>query len=69
MASRSEILMDDATGLADGLRRAGGDVQLQLWRNLPHAWPVFTGRLPEANHAVAAAGAFIARHLGVEPEP
>lgn len=64
MASRSEILVDDAVGMADALRRAGGDVGLELWRGLPHAWPLFIGLLPEADAAVARAGSFIARHVG-----
>jgi len=64
MASRGEILVDDATTLAEALRSAGGSVQLELWRGLPHAWPVFAGRLPEADRAIANAGAFLARHLG-----
>lgn len=68
MASRHEILLDDTRWLADALRRAGGDVHLQLWRRLPHAWPIFTGRLSQADQAVAIAGAFIARHLDAEPE-
>lgn len=63
MASRSEALLDDATALAEGLRAGGGDVQLELWRGLPHAWPVFLGRLAEADQAVASAGAFLTRHL------
>ena len=66
MASRSEILLDDAIALADALRRGGGDVRLDLWRGLPHAWPLFAGVLAEADAAVAHAGAFIARHLAVE---
>ncbi len=67
-ASRSEILLDDATGLAETLRRAGGDVRLELWPGLPHAWPLFTGKLAEADQTVVAAGAFIAGHLGAEAE-
>lgn len=65
MASRGEILVDDAVGLADALRQGGGDVRLELWRRVPHAWPVFSGLLPEADQAVSQAGAFIATHLGV----
>lgn len=68
MASRSEILVDDARNLAEALRRGGGSVQLEIWRGLPHAWPILWGRLPEADRAVANAGRFIARHLGAEPE-
>ena len=67
-ASRSEILLDDATRLADALRSGGGDVQLELWRNLPHAWQIFAGRLDEADRSIENAGAFIARHLGAERE-
>lgn len=68
-ASRSEILLDDAAALAEALRGGGGDVRLELWRNLPHAWPLFVGILHEANQAVAQAGGFVARHLQVTPEP
>ncbi len=66
MASRSEILLDDAVALAEALRRGGGDVRLELWRGVPHAWPLFAGVLAEADAAVAHAGEFIARHLAVE---
>ena len=69
MASRSEILVDDARTLADALRRGGGSVQLELWRHLPHAWPILAGRLPEADAAIVRAGDFLARHLGVDAIP
>lgn len=62
-ASKHEILLDDSVQLAHRLRAAGGDVTLELWRHVPHAWPIFTRRLPEADQAIATAGAFIARHL------
>ena len=65
MASRSEILFDDAVSMSDALRRGGGDVRLELWPGMPHAWPLFAGVLHEADAAVAEAGGFIARHLGV----
>ncbi len=63
IASRSEILVDEAIALAEALRRGGGDVRLELWRGLPHAWPIFFGLIPEAGAVVAHAGAFIAHHL------
>lgn len=68
MAGRREILRDDALGLAEALQAGGGDVQLELWRRVPHAWPGFAGLLPEADQAVARAGAFIAGHLAREPD-
>jgi acetyl esterase/lipase len=62
-ASKSEILRDDATAMADLLRRSGGDVVLELWKDMPHAWPIFAGFLPEADLAVEQAGRFIVRHM------
>lgn len=64
LASRDEILADDAEMLADRLRAGGGDVELALWPRLPHAWPIFCGYLPQADAAVERAGRFIRRHLG-----
>jgi acetyl esterase/lipase len=69
MASRSEILLDEATGLAEALRQGGGDVRLELWRGLPHAWPLFTGLLREADAAVARAGTFISSHFASARQP
>ena len=68
LASRHEILLDDSVRLAERLREGGGDVQLELWRGVPHAWPVFHGRISQADKAVETIGAFVARHLGAEPE-
>jgi acetyl esterase/lipase len=63
-ASKSEILRDDAVAMADRLREAGGDVAIELWKDMPHAWPLFSGVIREADETVARAGRFIARHLG-----
>jgi acetyl esterase/lipase len=67
-ASKSEILRDDAVAMADRLREAGGDVALELWKDMPHAWPLFAGMVAEADNTVSHAGRFIARHLGAAPE-
>jgi len=62
-ASKSEVLRDDAMAIAERLRAAGGDVTLELWRDMPHAWPLFAGLVREADETVARAGRFIARHM------
>ena len=67
-ASKAEILRDDAVAMADRLRQAGGDVALELWKDMPNAWPLFVGLVPEAAVTVERAGRFIARHLRPEPE-
>jgi acetyl esterase/lipase len=62
-ASRSEILRDDAIRMAGVLSAAGGDVELQLWRDTPHGWQVFHGHLPEADRAIDGIARFIVRHI------
>lgn len=62
-ASRSEILVDDARMLAEALRAGGGDVSLEIWPRMPHAWPVFVGQLAPADRAVALAGAYLGRRF------
>ncbi len=63
LASAAEVLCDDAVAMANRLREAGGDVTLEIWRDMPHAWPFFTGYLPAAGATLLRAGQFIARHL------
>ncbi len=58
-ASRAEALADDATALANALRAGGGDVRLEYAARTPHAWPIMTRILPEADRAVARTGAFL----------
>jgi acetyl esterase/lipase len=61
-ASKSEILRDDGIAMSERLREDGGDVALELWKDMPHAWPIFCGLVPEADFTVEQAGRFIARH-------
>jgi acetyl esterase/lipase len=71
-ASRIEILEDDATAMAARLRDAGGAVRLEFWKETPHVWQIFQGRLAEADAALDSAGGFLRRHLGerrAEAEP
>lgn len=63
-ASTCELLTDDAVAIASALRRGGGRAELHLWPDLPHAWPIFAGRLPDADRAVDMASAFLRRRLG-----
>jgi acetyl esterase/lipase len=63
-ASKDEVLRDDAVAVAERLREAGGDVTLELWRGMPHGWPIFAGLVREADETVTRAGRFIARHMG-----
>lgn len=62
-ASKTEILRDDAIRLAHKLRDAGGEVQLHLTENTPHAVEFFAPILPEARASLNRASAFIKANL------
>lgn len=54
-----EILLSDATRIADRISAAGGRVTLQVW---PHMWHVFqysVGQMPEARRAIEDIAAFL----------
>lgn len=57
--SDSEILRDDAVRMAGVLRRAGGEVTLQVWPGAPHVWQIFDGWFPEARAAIRDTAAFL----------
>jgi acetyl esterase/lipase len=58
-AREDEVLRDDAIRVAEVARRAGVDVELQLWPHVPHVWQFFAAVLPEARASLAAATRFI----------
>jgi acetyl esterase/lipase len=60
-ASECEVLVDDATGLADEARRAGVDVELHLYPDMPHVWQMHYPLFPEAVQAVDQVCEFVAR--------
>jgi monoterpene epsilon-lactone hydrolase len=55
----AEMLLDDATRLAERARKAGVDVTLEVWDDMIHVWHVFATLLPEARQAIDAVGGFI----------
>jgi epsilon-lactone hydrolase len=63
LASRREVLLDDARMMARRLEADGVAVTLELWDRVPHAWPLFQGRVPEADRALERAAGFIAARI------
>ncbi len=57
-----EILLSDATRLADNARAAGVDVNLVIWPKMWHVWHLFAPSLPEAQQAIHEIGDFIRGH-------
>lgn len=55
----TEVLLDDATRVAEKARAAGVIVDFEIWPNVPHGFQLFAPFMPEANRAVARAADFI----------
>jgi epsilon-lactone hydrolase len=55
----TELLLDDATRVATQARAAGVRVELDIWRDVPHIFQIWTPFMPEARDALARAAAFI----------
>jgi epsilon-lactone hydrolase len=58
-----EILRDDAVRMADKLKTAGCDVEIEVWPRMPHAWHLYARIVPEARHAIERIGAFLQQRL------
>jgi epsilon-lactone hydrolase len=58
-----EILHDDAVRMADKLRAAGRDIELEVWPRMPHAWHLFARLVPEGRAAIAKIGSFLQARL------
>ena len=59
-----EVLLDDATRLAERATAAGNDVTLTVWPEMIHVFQAFPGAIfPETDLSVAAIGEFLAGHL------
>jgi epsilon-lactone hydrolase len=58
--SDTEVLLDDSTRLADRAKHCGVNVNLRVWSDLPHAWPVFVAfRMPESFQALGEIVEFV----------
>lgn len=56
----TERLLDDSLRLAPRIRRAGGELYVQVWNHMPHVWQAMA--LPESAQAIGALGRFIRHH-------
>jgi acetyl esterase/lipase len=63
-AGGEEMLLSDATRLADAARAKGVDVTLVVWPGMWHVWHLFGPMLPEARQAIADIARFIRERLG-----
>ncbi len=59
-----EALRDEGISLAERIRQAGGDVTLEIWEDMIHAFHVFAPMLPIARDAIDRIGVHISRMQG-----
>ncbi len=57
-----ETLLDDAVRMAEKAKKAGVDVELDVWQGQIHVWQIFASRLDEGEQAIQKLGAFIRKH-------
>jgi acetyl esterase/lipase len=60
----AETLLDDSIRLAQRAGAADVRVDLQVWPEMIHIWPIYYPELRAGKHALDAAGTFIRRMLG-----
>ena len=63
LVGSTEIMLDDSVLIARRAHSAGVNVTLQLWKNMPHVFPVMR-ILPEAQMAKIEISEFINKHMG-----
>ncbi len=57
----AETLLDDSTRLADRAKASGVKVELDIWEDMIHVWPIFAPVLPEGQQAIERIGEFVRR--------
>jgi acetyl esterase/lipase len=58
-----EILRDDAIRMAERLRAAACEVEIEVWPRMPHAWHLYARILPEGRRAIERIGTFLQQRL------
>jgi epsilon-lactone hydrolase len=58
-----EILRDDSVRMAEKLRAAGCEVEIEIWPRMPHGWHFYARVLPEARRAVERVGEFLRQRI------
>ena len=62
-AGGDEVLLDDAVRMAEAMRAAGCEVELDVWPKMPHVWHLYARILPEGRQAIDRIGQFLARKM------
>jgi acetyl esterase/lipase len=58
-----EILRDDAVRMADKMRAAGCEAEVEIWEQMPHVWHLYARLVPEGRRALARIGEFLQERM------
>jgi len=61
LVGSTEVLLDDSIAVAESCRAAGGDVDLHVWHQMPHVFPIYSF-LPEGRMALQHMVDFFFKH-------
>lgn len=64
LVGSTEVLLDSSIAIAQSCRRIGVSVDLEVWEQMPHVFPLF-GFLPEAKVAMQDMRDFFNEHTGL----
>jgi acetyl esterase/lipase len=59
----AEVLLDDATRIAERAKAAGVQTDLEVWDEMIHIWQIFAPLLPEGQQAIERLGGFLREHM------
>jgi epsilon-lactone hydrolase len=62
-AGSDEILRDDAVRMADRMRAAGCEAEVEIWQQMPHVWHLYARLVPEGRRAIARIGQFLQERM------
>ena len=64
LAGTHDTLFDDSTRFAAKAGAAGVEVELDVWDEMIHVWPLFADILPEGRDAIRKVGRYVDARLG-----
>ncbi len=62
-AGSDEVLLDDAVRMAETMRAAGCEIELDVWPKMPHVWHLYARILPEGQQAIDRIGRFLQQKI------
>jgi acetyl esterase/lipase len=61
--SDAELLMNDSLLTAENAKKAGVEVELKVWHDLPHVFTLFADFVPESKQGIKEIAGFILRQM------